>query len=134
MKNSRKPRPAQFRLDGTSENSSGWVLVGIDFDNTGDWNVHLSNMYSHAGNRIVPLALSLNEETRRRVAVIGQGNQIYTRAGSTGRWSERGQAMRIHDSGWAWGSVFFDLENDGDKDLFVTNGYTSNSDPDAPDW
>lgn len=27
-----------------------------------------------------------------------------------------------HDTGWAWAALFFDAENDGDDDLFLTNG------------
>ncbi len=32
--------------------------------------------------------------------------------------------LKAHDSGWAWAGVFFDLENDGDDDLLVANGFT----------
>ncbi|HVS12361.1 MAG TPA: CRTAC1 family protein [Thermoanaerobaculia bacterium] len=28
------------------------------------------------------------------------------------------------DSGWAWAALFFDLENDGDDDLLLVNGFT----------
>ena len=37
-------------------------------------------------------------------------------------------------AGWAWGCLFYDLDNDGDKEIFVTNGNTSFRDPDAPDY
>ncbi|MEM1250641.1 MAG: CRTAC1 family protein, partial [Acidobacteriota bacterium] len=33
-------------------------------------------------------------------------------------------ALLDHDSGWAWAALFFDVENDGDDDLFVANGFT----------
>ena len=119
-------------LSDVGSYTMGFTLA--DIDNTGDRDIHLSNMYSHAGNRIVPLASVLEPEIRDQVAVIGEGNQVYRHSASTGRWSELGRDLRVHDSGWAWGSIFFDLDNDGDKELFVTNGYTSNSDREAPDW
>ncbi len=33
-------------------------------------------------------------------------------------------ALLDHDSSWAWAGLFFDVENDGDDDLFVSNGFT----------
>ena len=129
-------RQDDHALSNESAYTMGFTLA--DVDNTGNWDLHLSNMYSHAGGRIVPLAMSLGEEVRDRVGVISRGNQVFTRsstgAGEDGQWNEHGAELGVADSGWAWGSVFFDLENDGDKDLFVVNGYSSNSDETAPDW
>ena len=34
------------------------------------------------------------------------------------------EALLEHDSSWAWAGLFFDVENDGDDDLFVANGFT----------
>ena len=39
-----------------------------------------------------------------------------------GRFSEIGYYAGIFDSDWSWSALFADLDNDGEKDLFVTNG------------
>ena len=45
-----------------------------------------------------------------------------------------GVTLSVNAGGWAWASLFYDLDNDGDRDLFVTNGNTSHRDPNAPDY
>lgn len=39
-----------------------------------------------------------------------------------GRFSEVGYLAGVHASDWTWAPLFADLDNDGFKDLFVTNG------------
>lgn len=103
-----------------------------DWDNTGRWSMNISNMYSHAGNRIVPLAADLGPEMRRLGLILAQGNQFYEQEG--GVWSETGIARGVNWADWAWSCLFFDAENDGDRDLFVANGYTTHEDAKAPDY
>jgi len=38
------------------------------------------------------------------------------------RFSEIGYLAGVHATDWSWAPLFADLDNDGDKDLFVTNG------------
>jgi hypothetical protein len=38
-------------------------------------------------------------------------------------YSEVGQMMGISASEWSWSPLFADYDNDGDKDLLITNGY-----------
>ncbi len=40
-----------------------------------------------------------------------------------GSFSEIGQLAGISNTDWSWSPLFADLDNDGLKDLFVTNGY-----------
>jgi len=40
-----------------------------------------------------------------------------------GTFSEIGQLAGVSNTDWSWASFFADFDNDGDKDLFVTNGY-----------
>ena len=38
-------------------------------------------------------------------------------------YSEVGQLAGIYQTEWSWSPLFADFDNDGDKDLFVTNGF-----------
>ncbi len=38
-------------------------------------------------------------------------------------YSEVGQMMGIYQTEWSWSPLFADYDNDGDKDLLITNGY-----------
>ncbi len=38
-------------------------------------------------------------------------------------YSEIGQFMGIYQTEWSWSPLFADYDNDGDKDLFITNGF-----------
>ena len=40
-----------------------------------------------------------------------------------GTFSEVGQLAGVSNTDWSWAALFGDYDNDGYKDLFVTNGY-----------
>ncbi|MFQ6615348.1 MAG: VCBS repeat-containing protein [Fidelibacterota bacterium] len=54
----------------------------------------------------------------------GPGGQIRASSSPTSvhLFSEIGQLAGVHATDWSWASLFVDLDNDGYKDLFVTNG------------
>lgn len=118
-------------IAGDSAYSMG-VTLG-DYDNTGRWSLYVSNMSSSAGMRMIDLPADLEDPLRERVRVIVSGNRLFQQQPSGG-WAEHAASARCDDAGWAWGSVFVDLDNDGDQELFSTNGFTSHASPELPDW
>ena len=40
-----------------------------------------------------------------------------------GTFSEIGQFAGVSNTDWSWAALFSDFDNDGNKDLFITNGY-----------
>ncbi len=122
----------ELGFDGVPAYTMGATLA--DFDNSGRWSLYISNMSSAEGMRMVPIAPGVGEPMRRTLATIARGNMLYTQRGPGEAWEERGVALGVHDCGWAWGPTFFDADNDGDRDLFVTNGFTSHRDRTRPDF
>jgi len=107
-------------------------MARADYDNTGKYAVSISNMYSHAGHRILPLVNELSEDMYSVVKSYARGNALYEF--ENGEFVDNAKKHGVELAEWAWGNIFFDIDNDGDKDLYVVNGFTTHTDADAPDW
>ncbi len=59
-----------------------------------------------------------------------QGNDLWVpRSGQkTTEFQNMASAMGIDLGGWSWGAQFGDLNNDGNQDIYLTNGYISTGD------
>ena len=63
---------------------------------------------------------------------LTQGNSLYKKTGDGYR--DVAAKLGLKQAGWAWGQGLFDVENDGDWDLYVANGNATHSDARAPDY
>jgi len=118
----------------TSPGYSMGISIG-DFDGDGDFDVHVSKMFSYAGNRVLAVTPDLGPEKHARLLAMASGDSVYSSEGG-GTYRDIGRELHVDNALWAWGSVLADLDNDGDRELWVTNGLATNPDPaakDAPD-
>ncbi len=93
----------QYNIDSRF-NEMGLTLG--DYDNDGDFDVYATNITRHFGGVDQHNVLQRNEQNR---------GALWFR--------ERAVKDRIGQSGWDWGTTFFDANNDGLLDLAVTNGW-----------
>jgi hypothetical protein len=79
-----------------------------DYDNDGDLDWFVSSILSV---NIVPMG-----------TVNPIGNRLYRNDGRGG-FTDVTATARVADGGWGWGACFLDFENDGDLDIYHTNGW-----------
>ncbi|MCE7058756.1 VCBS repeat-containing protein [Dyadobacter sp. CY343] len=96
--------PDIFTLDMLPEdNRRQKLLAGLDNYELFDFNVKVGFHHQYMRNM-----LQLNEGA-------GKGSKVPV-------FSEIGQLAGVSNTDWSWASLFADYDNDGWKDLFITNG------------
>ena len=110
--------------------ASGMSTSFGDFNRDGLMDVFISNMYSSAGNRVAfqeQFKPDAPAEVRNRMARLARGNTLLQNRGD-GSFEDVSEASGVEMGRWAWGSLFFDLNNDGWEDLMVANGFVTTED------
>ena len=111
-------------------NDSGarFVLTraGLESDSKSGMSASLGDVLNRG--RVDALVTNISER-----AYLFQGNNLRLNfLPELGRFEQGAQGV-VADAGWAWGAQIGDLDNDGQSELFITNGYVS-ADRDKSYW
>ncbi len=111
---------------------SGMSAAWGDYDRDGNPDLYVGNMFSSAGNRITrqekfQIDQAEDSQTLGLYQRFAKGNSLYRNLGDS-QFQEVGAAAGVEIAGWAWGSIFVDVNNDGWEDLLVANGYITTED------
>lgn len=104
---------------GVADNGYGMGVSFGDFDNDGDFDLHVTKMSSKAGNRILERLQGVDA-----LKPLAAGNALYENVlGKSFR--NISATAGPFPAGWAWGGGFIDIDNDGLLDLHTPNGFLS---------
>jgi hypothetical protein len=116
---------------GTGDRGSGMNAEFGDINGDGKWDIYVTNidMFSKNIKVIYPrddTTINLDDKLTKAFQYIA-GNKLYVSTKEGGFRAEENLRMEPMDRGWGWDASFFDYENDGDDDLYVTNGWINGS-------
>ena len=108
---------------GTTDIGFGMGASWGDYDNDGQTDLYVSNMFSKAGRRITG---SL-KEIDPRFALMARGNSLFHNTDSAFEKVSglEAPALQVEKAGWSWSGQFVDFDNDGWLDVHALSGYYS---------
>lgn len=109
---------------GTADVGFGMGAAWGDYNNDGNLDLYVTNMYSKAGLRITQQLPGLGKE----IAQSARGNSLFQQI--PGRFLKvsglTAPDVAVEKGGWGWGSQFVDVDNDGYLDIYAPSGnYTA---------
>lgn len=116
---------------GTGDRGSGMNVDVADVNHDGKWDFYVTNidMFSKNIKVVFPTdesTIDINQSLTRAFQYL-TGNKLYMSNEEGGFSPEEHLRFEPHDRGWGWDAAFMDVDNDGDEDMYVTNGWVQGS-------
>jgi len=98
-----------------------------DFNLDGRLDFYITGMSSTTAKRLEKMELYREGFPKHREmrSKMTYGNRMYVAGDVQGVYEKPPFADQVANTGWSWGATSFDIENDGDLDLYVANGFYS---------
>ena len=111
---------------GEAHYSFGMSHALADFNEDGHLDIYMVGMGSTTARRLEGLGLGRKgfERIQKARMKMGYGNRLLLGRGD-GMFTQAPYNDQVARTGWAWGCTPWDFDNDGDRDLYVANGFLS---------
>ncbi|MGB6150993.1 MAG: CRTAC1 family protein, partial [Pricia sp.] len=98
-----------------------------DINNDGYMDIMVVDMFPNDNKRIKQSMMKVSYDTYVRDLSLGYAPQMVRNTlqlnNGNGTFSEVGQLTGMHNTDWSWAPLMADFDNDGNKDVFISNGY-----------
>ncbi|MDQ5979978.1 MAG: enediyne biosynthesis protein, partial [Verrucomicrobiota bacterium] len=106
----------------------GMAHAIADFNRDGRADIYATGMSSTTAARLQAMGArrqDFADRTDMRIPMT-YGNRLYV-SKADGGYEQPEYNKQMARTGWAWGTIAFDIDNDGDQEVYVANGHDSNS-------
>jgi len=115
----------------TGDRGSGMNVAVTDVNRDGKWDFYVTNidMFSKNIKVVFPRddsTIDISKSLTKAFQYL-TGNKLYVSRAEGGFTPEESERFEPRDRGWGWSAVFMDADNDGDEDMYMTNGWVQGS-------
>jgi Flp pilus assembly protein TadD/peroxiredoxin len=112
---------------GVVDVGPGMSCCWFDYDNDGNFDLYVSDMWEASGMRLMSQKDFLPDmpaDVRALLHHHAKGNSLYGNLGN-GHFEDRSAAAGIERAGWSWSCHAWDFAHDGRSHLYIANGMIS---------